>query len=88
MQETLETQIWSLGLEDALEEGMATHPSILALRIPMDREAWQARVHAVTKSRTQLKWLNMHRGSESVILWLLNSSFLFLLIQTKKQQVR
>ena len=30
-----------LGLEDPLEEGMATHPSILAWRITMDREARQ-----------------------------------------------
>ena len=32
----------SLGWEDPLEEGMATHSSILAWRIPMDRGAWQA----------------------------------------------
>ena len=30
-----------------LEEGMATHSSILAWRIPMDRKAWQAAVHGV-----------------------------------------
>ena len=35
-----ETWAPSLGREDALEEGMATHSSILAWRIPMDREAW------------------------------------------------
>ena len=29
-----ETWVWSLGWEDALEEGMATHTSILAWRIP------------------------------------------------------
>jgi len=29
-----ETQVWSLGQEDPLEEVMATHPSILAWRIP------------------------------------------------------
>ena len=34
-----ETWIWSLGWEDPLEEGMATHASILAWRIAMDREA-------------------------------------------------
>ena len=34
MQEMYETQIWSLGWEDPLEEGMATHSSILAWRIP------------------------------------------------------
>ena len=38
------------GLEDPLEEGMATHSSILAWRIPMDRGAWQATVHGVAKS--------------------------------------
>ena len=32
----------SLGQEDPLEEGMATHSSILVWRIPMDRGAWQA----------------------------------------------
>ena len=49
-------EIWvrSLGWEDLLKEGMATHSSILAWRIPMDREAWQATVDGVTKSRTQL----------------------------------
>ena len=34
IQETLQTQIWSLGQEDPLEEGMATHSSTLAWRIP------------------------------------------------------
>ena len=34
-----ETCVQSLGWEDALEEGMATHSSILAWRIPMDRGA-------------------------------------------------
>jgi len=34
MQETLETQVRSLGQEDPLEEGMTTHSSILARRIP------------------------------------------------------
>ena len=28
---------------------MATHPSILAWRIPMDRGAWQATVHGVVR---------------------------------------
>ena len=35
-----------------LEEGMATHSSILAWRIAMDRGAWQATVHGVAKSQT------------------------------------
>ena len=33
-QETQETRVRSLGLEDSLEEGMAAHSSILAWRIP------------------------------------------------------
>ena len=42
MQETL---VRSLGQEDPLEEGMATHCRILAWRIP-----WWATVHRVLKS--------------------------------------
>ena len=45
-----ETWIRSLGWEDALEEGMATHSSILSWRIPMGRGAKQVAVHGVTKS--------------------------------------
>ena len=44
------TRVQSLGWEDPLEEGMATHSSILAWRIPMDRETWWAAVHGVAKS--------------------------------------
>ena len=43
-----------MGWEDPLEEGMATESSIIAWRIPMDREAWWATVRGVTKSWTQL----------------------------------
>ena len=39
--------------EDPLEEGMTTHSSILAWRIPMDRGAWWATDHGVTKSWTE-----------------------------------
>ena len=47
-----ETQVQSLGRENPLEEGKATHSSILSWRIPMDRGAWQATVHGVAKSQT------------------------------------
>ena len=47
-----ETQVQSLSQEYPLEEGMATHSSILAWRIPMDRGAWKAIPHRVTKSQT------------------------------------
>ena len=40
------------GLGMLLEEGIATHSSVLAWRIPMDRGAWWATVHGVTKSWT------------------------------------
>ena len=49
-----ETWVWSLGWEDPMEEGMATHSSILAWRIPKDRGAWWDTVHGVTKSPTWL----------------------------------
>ena len=39
MQETPETQVQCLGQEDPLEEGMATHSSILAWRIPWTEES-------------------------------------------------
>ena len=42
------------GWEDPLEEGMAILSSILVWRIPVDRGAWQATVHGVTKSQTRL----------------------------------
>ena len=45
-------QVPSLGQEDPLEEGMATHSSTLAWRIPMDRGAWRATVHRVIKSQS------------------------------------
>ena len=56
-----ETWVWSLGWEDPLEKGKATHYSILAQRIP-----WTG--HGVTKSQTQLSdfqfyFLSLRAGS-------------------------
>ena len=45
-----ETWVQSLGWDDPLEEGMATHSSILVWTISMDRGAWWAAIHGVTKS--------------------------------------
>ena len=45
-----ETWVQSLSWEDPLEEGMATHSSILAWRLPMDRGARWARILRVTKT--------------------------------------
>ena len=47
-----ETWGQSLSQEDPPEEAMATHSSVLAWRIPMDRGAWRATVDGVTKNPT------------------------------------
>ena len=49
-----ETWVRSLAWEDPLEESMEIHSSITAWRLPMDKGAWQATVHGVTKSQTPL----------------------------------
>ena len=49
-----ETWVQSVGLEDPLEEGMATHSGSLAWSFPLDRGAWWATVHGVAMSQTQL----------------------------------
>ena len=53
-----EIWVWSLGQEDPLEEGMATHSNIL-LENSMDRGAWKATVHGLTKSWT---WLSDYQS--------------------------
>ena len=50
LQETQETQVPSLGPEDPLEEGMATHSSILAWRIPWTEEPGGLQSKGVTES--------------------------------------
>ena len=49
-----ETWVRSLDWEDPLEEGMATHFSILSWKILMDGGTWRTTVHGVTKSQTWL----------------------------------
>ena len=49
-----ETWVQSLGWEDPLEKGMATHSSIPAWRVPMDRGAWRVTDHGVAKGQTRL----------------------------------
>ena len=53
----LETRVQSLGWEDPLEEGIATHSSILPWRIPMAEEP--GRLHGVAESNTT-EWLSKH----------------------------
>ena len=47
-----ENPVLFLSLEDPLAKGMATHSSIRAWRIAMDRGSWLATVHGITKSWT------------------------------------
>ena len=48
------TQCQSLGQEDPLEKGMATHSCILAWRIPWIEESGGCTVHGIPESRTRL----------------------------------
>ena len=54
MQETQEIWVGSLGWEDPLEEEITKPLQYSCLKNPMDRGAWWATVHGVTKSQTQL----------------------------------
>ena len=47
----LETWIRSLGWENPLKKGVATHSSILAWEIPWTEEPEQAAVHGIAKVR-------------------------------------
>ena len=71
--EIQKTGVQSLGWENPLEEGMATLSSVLAWRIPMDRGAWQATVHGITKSWTRLRddyaKLNFRKALFKTLLW-------------------
>ena len=49
-----ETWVRSLGWEESMETGMATHSSIFAWRTPVNRGVWWATVHGVAKTWTQL----------------------------------
>ena len=56
--------VWSLGWEDPLKEGMATHASVLAWRIPWTEGSGS---HRVMQSRAWLKWLSTHMSIELVM---------------------
>ena len=49
-----ETQVRSLGWEDSIEKGMATHYSILAWRIPWTEEPGELHSLGITQSWTQM----------------------------------
>ena len=49
-----ETWVQSLGQEDTLEKGMATHSSILARKTPWTEGLWRA-TQSMSQSRTRLR---------------------------------
>ena len=57
-EEMQETWVWSLGMEDPLEEEMATHSlHCCCWNNPLGRGTWQVTVYCVAKSQS---WLSMH----------------------------
>ena len=69
MKET-QVQVQSLGGEDHLEKETATHSSILAWKLPMDRGTWRAAVHGVAKNQTWLSdWTTTRTNFSLVKLW-------------------
>ena len=76
MQDTQGKWVQSLGWEDALEEENGNPLQCSCLRNPIDKGAWQATVHGVTKNQTLLsdwcvhKWIDTwkHEMKPQVIL--------------------
>ena len=58
--EMLETQVPSLGWEDPLEEGMATHSSIFAWRIPWTEEPGRQQSIGSQRVGYDWQWLSTH----------------------------
>ena len=54
MQETEEMQVLSLGQENPLEKGMATHSSILAWRIPWTEEPGRLQSIGLPRDKTEV----------------------------------
>ena len=67
----IETWVQFLNQEDLLEEGMATHSSILAWKITwtMDGGAWRATPHGVAKSLTRPSDSQTHTKGENPLLY-------------------
>ena len=63
MQEIWETQVQSLGWEDPLEEGMATHSSILAWRLPLTEEP--GGLQSIGLQRVGQDWSDLAHTSSS-----------------------
>ena len=60
-----ETQVWTLGLEDPLEKGMATHSSIPAWRIPWTEEPDGLQSMGLQKVRHD--WVTQHTYTNACV---------------------
>ena len=66
MQEMQETRVQSVGSEDPLQEGMAAHSSILALRIPWMEEP--SRLHTVHGLRVGHDWSDLAQHTHIIYI--------------------
>ena len=64
-----ETWVQFLHWEDPLEEGMATHCSILAWRVPMDRRAEHGGLQSVGLQRVGHNWVTKQKPLIPPTLW-------------------
>ena len=60
-----ETQVLSLGQEDPLEKGMATHSSILAWTIPWIEEPGRLQSMGLQRARQKIEWLTLSQDTEN-----------------------
>ena len=60
-----ETQVLSLGQEDPLEKGMATHSSILAWTIPWIEEPGRLQTMGLQRARQKIEWLTLSQDTEN-----------------------
>ena len=67
IQETQQMLVQSLGWVDPLEEGMATHPSVLAWRIPWTEEP--GRLHFMRSQRVRHNWSHSDWSHSETFKW-------------------
>ena len=80
MQEAQEMRVWTLGQKDPLEEGMATHSSVLAWRIPWTEEP--GGLQSIVLQRVGHDWSDLAcmgsgRNEEVLVKGLKTSSYKF-----------
>ena len=64
-----ETQVRSLGQEDPPGEGNGNTLQYSCLENPMDRAAWRATVHGLTKSKTRLRDQHFKGGEQAALVF-------------------